>query len=109
MKVSNCMTHTAEIASPDQTLQEVAQAMGRLDAGVMPLVAMIRRRLEASTCRRISVLTAFSTLHRKWVAPIQALMVANGCSTVSRRIAMASPTIPCVRRAPPPPLHVSSA
>jgi hypothetical protein len=28
-------------------------------------------------------------LHRKWVAPIQALMVEKGCSTVSRRTAMA--------------------
>ena len=33
----------------------------------------------------------FQALHRKWVAPIQALIVEKGCSTVSRRTAIASP------------------
>jgi CBS domain-containing protein len=50
MKVSDCMTYDVEIANPDQTLQEAAQAMGRLDVGVMPvgendrLVGMITDR-----------------------------------------------------------------
>jgi hypothetical protein len=28
---------------------------------------------------------AWQPLHQKWVAPIRALSVPNGCSTVSRR------------------------
>jgi CBS domain-containing protein len=50
MNVSNCMTRNVEIANPEQTIREVAQTMGRLDAGVMPvgendrLVGMITDR-----------------------------------------------------------------
>ena len=50
MRVSDCMTSNVRIADPDQTLQEAAQAMARLDAGVMPvgehdrLVGMITDR-----------------------------------------------------------------
>src|ERR1700686_1541745 len=40
--------------------------------------------------RLISVRTLSSVLVRKWVAPIQALRVPNGCSTVCRRTPMAS-------------------
>ena len=50
MKVSNCMTNDVQIASPDQTIRDVAQVMARLDAGAMPvgdndrLVGMITDR-----------------------------------------------------------------
>jgi predicted transcriptional regulator len=50
MKISNCMTNDVQIANPDQTIREVAQVMGRLDAGSMPvgdndrLVGMITDR-----------------------------------------------------------------
>ena len=37
MKISNCMTNDVQIASPDQTIREVAQVMARLDAGSMPV------------------------------------------------------------------------
>ena len=37
MKVSNCMTTDVQIADPEQTLQDVALTMGRLDAGVLPV------------------------------------------------------------------------
>lgn len=37
MKVSDCMTYDVQIANPEQTIQEVAQAMAQLDAGVMPV------------------------------------------------------------------------
>src|SRR5450830_569096 len=42
--------------------------------------------LYARTCKLISVLTRALVLVRKCVAPIHALMVPNGCSTVCRRI-----------------------
>ena len=45
----------------------------------------IVRMDKAATLSAISVRTFFSRFIRKWVAPIQALMVPNGCSTVSRR------------------------
>ena len=50
MKVGDCMTRDVEIANPEQSIHEVAQMMGRLDAGVMPvgdndrLVGMITDR-----------------------------------------------------------------
>lgn len=50
MKVGDCMTRNVEIANPEQSIREVAQMMGRLDAGVMPvgdndrLVGMITDR-----------------------------------------------------------------
>ncbi|ESX70044.1 MULTISPECIES: CBS domain-containing protein [unclassified Mesorhizobium] len=50
MKVGNCMTKDVEIASPQQTLRDAAEMMGRLDAGAMPvgendrLVGMITDR-----------------------------------------------------------------
>lgn len=50
MKVGDCMTRDVEIANPEQSIREVAQMMGRLDAGVMPvgdndrLVGMITDR-----------------------------------------------------------------
>ncbi|MFI0844616.1 CBS domain-containing protein [Mesorhizobium sp. IMUNJ 23232] len=50
MKVSNCMTRNVQIANPEQSIREVADMMGRLDAGVMPvgdndrLVGMITDR-----------------------------------------------------------------
>ncbi|MCC2688386.1 MAG: putative dehydrogenase protein [Rhizobiaceae bacterium] len=50
MRVKDCMTNDVRIADPDQTLQEAAQVMARLDAGVMPvgendrLVGMITDR-----------------------------------------------------------------
>ena len=50
MRVRDCMTSNVRIADPDQTLQEAAQVMARLDAGVMPvgendrLVGMITDR-----------------------------------------------------------------
>ncbi|MER9443155.1 CBS domain-containing protein [Mesorhizobium sp. M0340] len=37
MKVGNCMTKDVEIASPQQTLRDAAEMMGRLDAGAMPV------------------------------------------------------------------------
>lgn len=50
MRVSDCMTKDVEIANPEQSLREVAELMGRLDAGSMPvgdndrLVGMITDR-----------------------------------------------------------------
>ncbi|TIP28823.1 MAG: CBS domain-containing protein [Mesorhizobium sp.] len=50
MKVGNCMTKNVQIANPEQSIREVAEIMGRLDAGVMPvgdhdrLVGMITDR-----------------------------------------------------------------
>lgn len=50
MKVGNCMTRNVQVANPEQSIREVAEIMGRLDAGVMPvgdhdrLVGMITDR-----------------------------------------------------------------
>jgi CBS domain-containing protein len=50
MKVGNCMTRNVQVANLEQSIREVAQIMGRLDAGVMPvgdhdrLVGMITDR-----------------------------------------------------------------
>ena len=44
-----------------------------------------RLRLYASTCRLISVPTRGSVRVRKWLYPIQCLIVPNVCSTVCRR------------------------
>ncbi|MDQ6433060.1 CBS domain-containing protein [Mesorhizobium sp. LHD-90] len=50
MKIGHCMTRDVQIANPEQSMREVAQMMGRLDAGVMPvgdndrLVGMITDR-----------------------------------------------------------------
>jgi len=46
---------------------------------------MARFMLYASTCELTSVLTFSIVLARKCVAPIQALIVPNGCSTVCLR------------------------
>ena len=37
MKIRDCMTRDVEIASPDQTLQEAAGTMARIDAGAIPV------------------------------------------------------------------------
>ena len=50
-----------------------------------PKMLIARFMLYASTCRLISVRTLGSVLVRKWVAPIHALMVPKGCSTIRRR------------------------
>jgi CBS domain-containing protein len=39
MKVSQAMTRDVSIASPDDTLQQAAQKMAQLDAGVLPVGA----------------------------------------------------------------------
>lgn len=50
MKVGNCMTRNVQVANPEQSIREVAEMMGRLDAGGMPvgdhdrLVGMITDR-----------------------------------------------------------------
>jgi CBS domain-containing protein len=50
MKVADCMTLDVRIASPTQTLQQVAQTMAEVDSGVLPvaegdrLVGMITDR-----------------------------------------------------------------
>ncbi|UFM64775.1 CBS domain-containing protein [Paracoccus sp. MA] len=50
MKVSDCMTAEVRIANPEQTIREIAQMMGQIDAGAMPvgdddrLVGMITDR-----------------------------------------------------------------
>lgn len=50
MQVSECMTRDVQIASPDDTIQQAAQIMDRIDAGVLPvgqderLVGMITDR-----------------------------------------------------------------
>jgi len=54
-----------------------------------PNSEIIRFRLSAITWRLISALTLQSVLARKCVAPIQALIVENGCSTVRLRMVMA--------------------
>jgi hypothetical protein len=46
---------------------------------------MTRVRLQANTCKAISEATRGSVFIRKCVAPIRALIVPKGCSTVSRR------------------------
>jgi hypothetical protein len=56
----------------------------------MPRRAIKRLKLYARTCRLISVATCSRPLVRKCVAPIQALIVPNGCSTVQRRVRIAS-------------------
>ena len=58
--------------------------------GFVPMMFIIRFMLYASTCRLISVLTQSSVLVRKWVDPIHAFSVPNGCSTVVRRIRIIS-------------------
>src|SRR5450830_1670453 len=55
-----------------------------------PSILIIRFMLYARTCKLISVLTRALVLVSKCVAPIHALMVPNGCSTVCRRIRIAS-------------------
>jgi CBS domain-containing protein len=37
MKVRECMTSDVEIADPEQTIQDAARVMARLDAGVLPV------------------------------------------------------------------------
>jgi hypothetical protein len=54
--------------------------------GAIPRICIARLRLYASTCKLISVLTRGKVLVRKCVAPIHALSVPKGCSTVWRRI-----------------------
>ncbi|MBZ9848280.1 CBS domain-containing protein [Mesorhizobium sp. CA14] len=50
MKIGSCMTRDVAIASPEQSIRDVAQMMGRLDAGAVPvgddgrLVGMITDR-----------------------------------------------------------------
>src|SRR3546814_17176452 len=53
--------------------------------GPVPRILMTRVRLQASTCRDISVATLGSLFIRKCVAPIRALMVPHACSNVSHR------------------------
>ena len=49
------------------------------------MIFITRFRLYARTCKLISALTLGSRRHKKWVAPIQALIVPNVCSTVRLR------------------------
>src|SRR3974377_663494 len=49
-----------------------------------------RVRLEGSTCSAISAATFGSVFIKKCVAPIRIFNVPNGCSTVSRRVRIAS-------------------
>jgi CBS domain-containing protein len=50
MQISECMTRNVEVASPDDTIQDAARIMERIDAGVLPvgqderLVGMITDR-----------------------------------------------------------------
>ena len=37
MKVRDCMTRDVQLANPDQTIQEAARTMARIDAGVLPV------------------------------------------------------------------------
>jgi len=37
MRVAECMTRDVSLASPDQTIQEAAQIMAGIDAGVLPI------------------------------------------------------------------------
>ena len=55
-----------------------------------PNIVTIRFMLYASTCKLISALTRSRVLVRKCVDPIQDLMVPKGCSTVWRRMRIAS-------------------
>jgi len=55
-----------------------------------PSSLMTRFMLYASTCKLISVLTRSIVRVKKCVAPIQALIVPNGCSTVCLRIRIIS-------------------
>jgi hypothetical protein len=51
-----------------------------------PESLITRFMLWALTCRLISVFTCAMVRVRKWVAPIHALIVPKGCSTVCRQI-----------------------
>lgn len=55
-----------------------------------PRIATSLLKLYARTWRLASVLACFSVFIWKWVEPIQDFIVLNGCSTVSRRIRIAS-------------------
>jgi len=50
MKVNECMTRNVRVISPDDTIEQAAQTMGQIDAGVLPvrdgdrLVGMITDR-----------------------------------------------------------------
>jgi hypothetical protein len=66
------------------------QARIACSSGLTPMIAITRLMLAARTWRLISVLTRFKVRVKKWVEPIQALMVPNGCSTVCRRTPIAS-------------------
>ena len=37
MKISKCMTRDVQLANPTQTIQEAAQMMAEIDAGVLPI------------------------------------------------------------------------
>src|SRR5574343_943685 len=58
--------------------------------GCTPNILIIRFRLYANTCKLISVLTRGKVFVRKWVEPIQDFKVPKTCSTVRRRIFIAS-------------------
>jgi hypothetical protein len=69
-------------ARPEVAAQSAVRIWNRLTAQVdgWPM-----QRLYASTCSAISLATRGSVFIRKWVAPMRALIVPKGCSTVSRR------------------------
>src|ERR1022692_425133 len=86
------------------------QALIAAMSGAIPRICIARFRLYARTCKLISVLTRGNVLVRKCVAPIQALSVPKGCSTVCRRmrdalgvrfkrLCIASSTFSCSHRA----------
>lgn len=54
MKISECMTRDVRIATPDESLQTAAHAMGEIDAGFLP-VAQDDRLIGIITDRDIAV------------------------------------------------------
>src|SRR5882757_5956920 len=82
--LSDLNGHTA------RTTVHAPQARIAARSGLIPTMFITRVRLYASTCSAISVATFGSVFIRKCVAPIRIFSVPNGCSTVSRRVRIAS-------------------
>lgn len=55
-----------------------------------PTMLITRVRLQEITCSAISAATFRRRSITKWIAPIGVLIVPKGCSTLSRRVRMAS-------------------
>src|SRR5882757_3625842 len=82
--LSDLNGHTA------RTTVHAPQARIAARSGLIPTMFIRRVRLYESACSAISVATFGSVFIRKCVAPIRIFSAPNGCSTVSRRVRIAS-------------------